>query len=32
MRRRVMAMTKERQTPVRMKPDAAPEMKIVLLK
>ena len=31
-RRRVMDMTKGRQEPVRVKPDAAPEMKIVLLK
>ena len=31
-RRRVMAMTKDRQEPVRVKPDAAPEMRIVLLK
>jgi WD40 repeat protein len=31
-RRRVLAMTKDRQEPVRVKPDAAPEMKIVLLK
>jgi hypothetical protein len=31
-RRRVLIMTKNRQEPVRVKPDAAPEMKIVLLK
>jgi hypothetical protein len=31
-RRRVMTMTKGLQEPVRVKPDAAPEMKIVLLK
>jgi hypothetical protein len=31
-RRRVLQMTKDRQEPVRVKPDAAPEMKIVLLK
>jgi WD40 repeat protein len=31
-RRRVLAMTRQRQEPVRVKPDAAPEMKIVLLK
>ena len=31
-RRRVMAMTRGLQEPVRVKPDAAPEMKIVLLK
>ena len=31
-RRRVLLMTKDRQEPVRVKPDAAPEMKIVLLK
>jgi hypothetical protein len=31
-RRRVIAMTKGLQEPVRVKPDAAPEMKIVVLK
>jgi len=31
-RRRVMTMTKGLQEPVRVKPDAAPEMRIVLLK
>jgi hypothetical protein len=31
-RRRVLAMTKGLQEPVRVKPDAAPEMRIVLLK
>ena len=31
-RRRVMAMTQDRQEPVRMKPDATPEIRIVLLK
>jgi Caspase domain len=31
-RRRVLVMTKDRQEPVRVKADAAPEMKIVLLK
>jgi WD40 repeat protein len=31
-RRRVMLLTRQRQQPVRMKPDAAPEMRLVLLK
>lgn len=31
-RRRVMNLTKDQQVPVRVKPDAAPEMKIVVLK
>ena len=31
-RRRVVEMTKGQQVPVRVKPDAAPEMKLVLLK
>ena len=31
-RLQVMKMTKGQQEPVRVKPDAAPEMKIVLLK
>jgi hypothetical protein len=30
-RRRVTEMTKGQQVPVRVKPDAAPEMKMVLL-
>jgi WD40 repeat protein len=31
-RRRVMAMTQDRQEPVRMKPDATPEIRLVLIK
>lgn len=31
-RRRVLAMTRNRQEPVRIKPDAAPEMRLVALK